>query len=58
MKTTKPNLVNDVPLGPAPPVRINAIIEVEKDTNAKYEYNEDLNIFQLVRCLYSSMRYT
>tara|TARA_B100000131_G_C18018697_1_gene573630 strand:+ start:424 stop:975 length:552 start_codon:yes stop_codon:yes gene_type:complete len=53
-----PNLVNDVPLGPEPPSTINAIIEVEKDTNAKYEYNEELNIFQLVRCLYSSMRYT
>lgn len=37
---------------------INAIVEIEKDSNTKYEYNEELDIFQLNRCLYSSMRYT
>lgn len=51
------NLVNDIPIGEFP-CKINAIIEVEKDTNAKYEYDEKFNIFKLSRCLYSSMRYT
>ena len=52
------NLVNDIPIGVACPIKINAIVEVEKDSNSKYEYVEDLNIFKLSRCLYSSMRYT
>ena len=52
------NLVNDIPIGVDSPIRLNAIIEVEKDTNAKYEYDEQLCIFRLSRCLYSSMRYT
>jgi len=30
------NLVNDIPIGVDSPIRLNAIIEVEKDTNAKY----------------------
>lgn len=37
---------------------IHAIVEIEKDSNAKYEYDEHLDIFKLNRCLYSSMRYT
>ena len=52
------NLVNDVPIGENSPSIINCIVEVEKDTNAKYEYVEELDIFKLSRCLYSSMRYT
>tara|TARA_B100002019_G_C21179581_1_gene552919 strand:+ start:81 stop:605 length:525 start_codon:yes stop_codon:yes gene_type:complete len=52
------NLVNDIPIGDETPCVINAIVEVEKDTNAKYEYDEKLNIFRLSRCLFSSMRYT
>lgn len=52
------NLVNDIPIGDDFPCTINIIVEVEKDTNAKYEYDEKLNIFRLSRCLYSSMRYT
>ena len=52
------NLVNDIPIGVDCPLKINAIVEVEKDSNSKYEYVEDLNIFKLSRCLYSSMRYT
>lgn len=54
----KRNLVNDVNIGQEYPCKINVIIEVEKDTNAKYEYDEDNDIFKLSRCLYSSMRYT
>ena len=52
------NLVKDIPIGDDFPCTINIIVEVEKDTNAKYEYDEKLNIFRLSRCLYSSMRYT
>ena len=52
------NLVNDIPIGVDSPLRVNAVVEVEKDSNSKYEYVEELNMFKLSRCLYSSMRYT
>ena len=52
------NLVNRIPIGKESPNVINCIIEIPKDTNAKYEYDEELDIFRLNRCLYSSMRYT
>ena len=52
------NLVNDIPIGQDYPLVVNAVVEVEKDSNSKYEYVEELNIFRLSRCLYSSMRYT
>ncbi len=52
------NLVDRIPIGDNAPLKINCIIEVAKDTNAKYEYDEELDIFKLSRCLYSSMRYT
>lgn len=35
----------------------NSIVEIPKDTNAKYEYNVDLGVLELSRCLISSMRY-
>ena len=52
------NLVERIPIGNKFPDTINCIIEIPKGTSAKYEYNEELNIFQLARCLYSSMIYT
>ena len=52
------NLVERIPFGNKFPDTINCIIEIPKGTSAKYEYNEELNIFQLARCLYSSMIYT
>jgi len=52
------NLVERIPIGNKFPDTINCIIEIPKGTSAKYEYNEKLNIFQLARCLYSSMIYT
>ena len=52
------SLVNRIPIGKESPNVINCIIEIPKDTNAKYEYDEALDIFRLNRCLYSSMRYT
>ena len=36
---------------------VNAIVEIPKGTSAKYEYNPDLDTFQLDRCLPSSMMY-
>jgi len=52
------NLVEKIPIGNKFPDTINCIIEIPKGTSAKYEYNEELDIFQLARCLYSSMIYT
>ena len=52
------NLVEKIPIGKKFPDTINCIIEIPKGTSAKYEYNEELDIFQLARCLYSSMIYT
>ena len=52
------NLVDKIPIGENSPNIINCIIEIPKGTSAKYEYNEELDIFQLARCLYSSMIYT
>lgn len=37
--------------------KVNAIIEIPKDTSAKYEYDSNLDMFRLDRCLISSMRY-
>jgi len=42
---------------PDSPKIVNAIVEIPKGTAAKYEYNPDLDLFQLDRCLPSSMMY-
>tara|TARA_R100001510_G_C7648848_1_gene206231 strand:- start:1369 stop:1971 length:603 start_codon:yes stop_codon:yes gene_type:complete len=39
------------------PKIVNAIVEIPKGTSAKYEYNAELDTFQLDRCLPSSMKY-
>jgi len=52
------NLVDDIPIGDDYPDIINCIIEIPKGTSTKYEYDEELNIFKLTRCLYTSMTYT
>jgi|TARA_R100001163_G_C5012392_1_gene157855 inorganic pyrophosphatase len=36
---------------------VNAVVEIPKGTSAKYEYNPELDMFQLDRCLPSSMIY-
>jgi inorganic pyrophosphatase len=36
---------------------VNSIVEIPKDTNAKYEYDINYGILRLDRCLISSMRY-
>ncbi len=50
------NLINKS-IGKNYPNTVNAIIEIEKDSSAKYEYCPDLNMLKLDRCLISSMRY-
>ena len=51
------NLVNDIPITEDKLKHINCIVEIPKGTNTKYEYNEKLNIFELERCLVSSLQY-
>lgn len=51
------NLVNDIPVSHDDYSNVNCIIEIPKGTNTKYEYNEELNIFELTRCLVSSLQY-
>jgi inorganic pyrophosphatase len=46
-----------LPIGNRAPEVVRAVIEISKDTNTKFEYNEDLNIFELDRVLLSSMLY-
>jgi inorganic pyrophosphatase len=42
---------------PGSPKIVNAVVEIPKGTSAKYEYNPELDMFQLDRCLPSSMIY-
>jgi inorganic pyrophosphatase len=51
------NLVNDISSTEDDYNHVNCIIEIPKGTNTKYEYNEKLNIFELTRCLVSSLQY-
>lgn len=39
------------------PYVVNAVVEIPKGGSAKYEYNPELDTFQLDRCLPSSMMY-
>lgn len=50
------NLI-DLQIGKNFPCMVNAVIEIPKDSNSKYEYNPELGVFMLDRCLISSMRY-
>src|SRR5690554_3646884 len=47
----------DLPIGPKYPYEVDCVVEIAKDTNVKYEYDERLNVFRLDRCLLSSMNY-
>lgn len=51
------NLVDDIPISTDHLEHVNCIIEIPKGTNTKYEYDENLNIFKLDRCLVSSLQY-
>ncbi|MBK8802646.1 MAG: inorganic diphosphatase [Fibrobacteres bacterium] len=46
-----------LPIGSKYPHVVRAVIEISKDTNTKFEYDESLNIFVLDRVLLSSMLY-
>ena len=46
-----------LPIGKNSPEEVECVVEIAKDTNAKYEYDEHLNVFRLDRCLISSMNY-
>ena len=50
------NLI-DKNIGDHFPDMVNAIIEISKDSSAKYEYCPKMNMLRLDRCLISSMRY-
>jgi inorganic pyrophosphatase len=47
----------DLPIGKNSPKEVECVVEIAKDTNVKYEYDEELHIFRLDRCLLSSMNY-
>jgi len=46
-----------LPIGDRAPEVVRCVIEISKDTNTKFEYDEKLNIFTLDRVLLSSMLY-
>ena len=47
----------DLPIGNKYPYEVDCVVEIGKDTNLKYEYDERLHVFRLDRCLLSSMSY-
>ena len=47
----------DLPIGRKYPFEVDCVVEIGKDTNLKYEYDERLHVFRLDRCLVSSMSY-
>ena len=51
-----PNLYK-IPLHENSPDIVNAIVEIPKGTSTKYEYDQELEIFRLDRCLTSAMVY-
>lgn len=46
-----------IPIGKKSPEVINAIIEISKGSNNKYEYDEELDVIKLDRVLYSPFFY-
>ena len=46
-----------LPIHEQSPKIISAVVEIPKGTSAKYEYDNDLGIFRLDRCLMSAMAY-
>ena len=47
----------DLPIGPKYPYEVDCVVEIPKDTNVKYEYDEHYHVFRVDRCLLSSMSY-
>jgi inorganic pyrophosphatase len=48
---------HDLPIGKDAPDIVECVVEIAKDTSVKYEYDEELNVFRMDRCLISSMSY-
>jgi inorganic pyrophosphatase len=46
-----------LPIGPEAPERVNAVIEIPRDSVNKYEYDKQLHVFRLDRTLFSPVHY-
>jgi len=46
-----------LPIGDKAPDRVNAVIEIPKDSVNKYEYDKQLHVFRLDRTLFSPVHY-
>lgn len=46
-----------IPVGKDAPQTVNCVIEIPRDTNQKYEFDEEIQAFRLDRILKSAMRY-
>lgn len=46
-----------IPAGTEPPRRLNAIVEIARGGQSKYEYDHEAGLFRLDRVLYSSVHY-
>src|SRR5947209_14280878 len=46
-----------LPIGRYAPERVNAVIEIPKDSVNKYEYDKQLHVFKLDRTLFSPVHY-
>jgi inorganic pyrophosphatase len=46
-----------LPAGPQPPTRLNAVVEIPRGGQAKYEYDHDTGLFRLDRVLFSAVHY-
>lgn len=46
-----------LPIGEGAPHRVNAVIEIPKDSVNKYEYDKHLHVFRLDRTLFSPVHY-
>jgi inorganic pyrophosphatase len=53
----KNNPWENVPLGKEAPDVVNAIIDIPKGSNNKYEFNEELGVFKLDRVIFSSFHF-
>src|SRR5215510_6649248 len=46
-----------LPIGNRAPDRVNAVIEIPRDSVNKYEYDKELHVFRLDRTLFSPVHY-
>jgi inorganic pyrophosphatase len=51
------NLWESLPLGESAPEVINVVIEIQRGSHNKYEFDEKLGVFKLDRVLYSPFHY-